>query len=99
MLFVVTHIHTPELCPSDDPEKLKKLDVLEQESHAKKTKVKVLGSYIAPPEHTLFFILEADSYEAITDFFRPVMKIGIPRIVPVSPLKGTAETFLVGRDK
>ena len=94
MLFVVTHTHTPELCPTDDPEKVKNtVDVLAQDSHAKKTKVKVLGSYIAPPEHTLYFILEADSYEAVTDFFRPAMKIGTPRIVPVSPLKAAVETF------
>lgn len=94
MLFVVTHTHTPELCPSGDPENLKKtVDVLAQESHARKSNVKVLGSYIAPTEHTLYFILEADSYEAITEFFRPVMKIGTPRIVPVSPLAAAVEAF------
>lgn len=46
----------------------KTVDVLAQENHARKSKVKVLASYIAPPEHTLYFILEADSYEAITEF-------------------------------
>ncbi len=94
MLFVVTHTHTPELCPTDNPENVKKtVDLLAQENHVRKSKVKVLGSYIAPPEHTLYFILEADSYEAITEFLRPVMKIGTPRIVPVSPLAAAVETL------
>lgn len=80
-------MHTPESCPSDDPEKAKKTTgLLSQESHAKESKVKVLATYIAPPEHTLFFILEADRYEPIIEFFRPSMKIGTSGIVPVSSL-------------
>ena len=66
---------------------MKTVAVLAEDSHARNSKVKVLGSYISPPEHTLFFILEADSYDAIVDFFEPGMKLGTPRIVPVSPLK------------
>lgn len=94
MLFVAVHTHTPELCPSGDPEKVKKtVDVLAEESHAKKSKVKVLGSYIAPPDHTLFLILETDSYDAIVDFFRPAMKIGTLRIMPVNPLGPGLEPF------
>jgi len=86
-LFVVIHAHTPELCPSDKPEMLKKtVDVVASEEHAKKSGVNVLGSFIAPPEHTLFFVLESDDYGKIVDFFRPLMKIGTPRIIPVDTL-------------
>jgi len=95
MLFVAIHTHTPELCPSDSPEKIRKtVDVVASEEHAKKTKAKVLGIYTAPPEHTFFFILEADDYGSIIDFFRPMMKIGTLRITPVSPIKPTIEKFL-----
>ncbi len=81
---MATHVHTPELCPVDDPSKVgRTLGVLAQGSHARKSRVKVLGSYIAPPEHTLFFILEADSYEAVIDFFEPGMKLGTLRVTPV----------------
>lgn len=91
---MVTHCHTPELCPSDSPEKIKRtLDIVTSETHAKSAGVKVLGSYIAPPEHTLFFIIESDTYEKIVDFFRPLMKMGTPRIVPVNQLKSTVEKF------
>ncbi len=94
MLFVVIHTHTPELCPSGDPEKARKtIDVLGQEAHALKAGVKVLGSYIAPPEHTIFFIIESESYEALVDFFRPQMKVGTLRVIPVSPLRSAVDKF------
>jgi hypothetical protein len=94
MLFMVIHTHTPELCPSDKPELIKKTtDVLTSKAHAKKCGVKVLGSYIAPLEHTLFFIIESDDYGKIVDFFRPYMKIGTPRIIPVGVLEEVLPKF------
>ena len=88
MLFIVTHVHAPDHCPSGDPEMMKKtVGALAGESTAKKANVKVLGSYIAPPEHTLFFILDADTYDNIVNFFEPAMKLGTAKIVPVTPLK------------
>ena len=79
MLFHIEHIHTPELCPSDNPKKIEEtVSVVESDEHAKETGVKVLGRYIAPTEHRLFFLVEADSYEAITDFLKPMMKDGNP---------------------
>lgn len=94
-MFVATHVHAPELCPTDDPEKLKKtFGLLSQENHAKKTKVKVIEAYLAAPEHTWFYILEADNYKAISDFFRLEMKIGTHRIVQVSlPSRQLAKRF------
>ncbi len=87
MLFVVTHEHPPELCPSDNPELAKKtVSMVASKAHAEKSGVKVLGSYIAPPEHVLFFIIESNDYEKIVDFFRPIMKMGTLRIIPVSVL-------------
>lgn len=83
MLFLVTHTHTPELCPVDDP---KPVEQLVKEEHIRSAGVKVHGSYIAAPEHTMFFVLEAVDYSSVVRFLRPMMKIGTPRIVPVQPL-------------
>ena len=95
MLFHIEHLHTPELCPSDSPKKIEEtISVVESDEHAKKTKVKVLGKYIAPTEHRLFFIIEAMSYEAVTDFLEPMMKMGTPRITPVSELGKAIKPFL-----
>ncbi len=83
MLFVAIHEHTPESCPVDDPAPVHQLA---DAKHIKESGVKVLGSYIAPPEHQLFFILEADDYSRVVSYFRPLMKIGTPDIVPVQTL-------------
>lgn len=83
MLFVATHTHPPELCPVDNPVGVHQLA---DEQHIKESGVKVLGSYIAPPEHTLYFVLEAQEYAQVVKYFRPLMKIGTPRITPVQPL-------------
>ena len=94
MLFVVTHEHSPELCPSDDPELVKKtVSIVASKAHAEKSGVKVLGSYIAPPEHVLFFIIEANDYGKIVDFFQPIMKMGTVRIMPVSVLGDAKSKF------
>jgi uncharacterized protein with GYD domain len=94
MLFVVTHVHPPELCPSDNPELVKKtVSIVASKAHAEKCGVKVLGSYIAPPEHVLFFIIESDDYGKIVDFLRPIMKMGTPRIVPVSVMEDVKSKF------
>ncbi len=83
MLFMATHEHSPEACPVDKPEPIHQMA---DEKHIKESGVKVLGSYIAPPEHTLHFVLEADDYSKVVRYFRPLMKIGTPSIMPVQTL-------------
>ncbi len=90
MLFVVTHEHTPEICSADDPEPVHKLA---DENHIKESGVKVLGSYIAPPEHVLFLVLEADEYAQVVRYLRPMMKRGTPDIVPVQVLSEALGIF------
>lgn len=93
MLFVATHTHTPESCPAGGD--LAPLHLIASTEHAAKCKVKVLGSYAAPPEHTFYFVLDAKDYPSIVEFFRPLMKIGAPRITPVETLQQTVGVFPV----
>ena len=90
MLFVVTHTHSPDLCPVDNPAPVHQLA---SESHITDAGVKALGSYIAAPEHTLYFILEADEYAQLVRYFRPMMKIGTVRITPVQTLAESLGLF------
>jgi uncharacterized protein with GYD domain len=83
MLFVVIHSHTPELCPADNPAPLHQMA---SEQHIRESGVRPIGSYIAPPEHTMYFVLEADDYSQVVRYLRPLIKIGTPRIVPVQAL-------------
>ena len=83
MQFVVTHVHAPSDCPSDQPEVMKKLGHDLSDVEAMKKGVKLLGSYIAPLEHTFFFLLEADSLAKVTDFLKPAAKLGTANVTPV----------------
>jgi len=94
MLFVATHLHTPELCPSDNPENVKKtVGVMASKSHAEKSGVNVIGSYIAPEEHVLYFVIESNDYSKIVAFFRPIMKMGTLKLTPVSTLADAVPKF------
>lgn len=92
MLFIATHTHSPESCPVEDPVPIHQLA---KEEHAKECGVTVVGSYIAPPEHILYFVLEAQDYSSVVKFFRPLMKIGAPRITPVQTLQEATGIFPV----
>ena len=90
MLFVVTHEHTPELCPADDPAPVHKLA---DEGHIKESGVKVVGSYVAAPEHTFYLVLEAEDYAQVVRYLQPMMKIGPSDIVPVQTLAESLGIF------
>lgn len=94
MLFVAIHEHRPESCPLVSVEPI--LQLADPE-HIKASGVKVLGGYAAPPEHTMFFILEATEYSQIVRFFRPMMMIGTPRIVPVQTFDDATAALGVGQ--
>ena len=94
MLFLVTHEHTAETCPVDNPKQVRQLL---DAKHIKDAGAKVVGSYIAPPEHVLYFVLEADDYSKVVKYLRPMMKIGTPDIVPVQTLEEALGIFPKGR--
>ena len=90
MLFIATHEHTPEACPADNPTQVHQMV---NEEHIKESGVKVRGSYVAPPEHVLYFVLEADEYAQVVRYFRPLMKMGSVDIVPVQTIAEATGIF------
>ena len=83
MLFVITQTHTPEICPIDagGGEAL----------HEKPENVpglKIVAAYGAYTEHTLYYIVEADDYDAIEKFLTPGFKRCKATITPVSQFFG-----------
>ena len=96
MNFIVIHAHTPEQCPSGNPEMMKVLrEVCPTTEFAEKCGVKVLSSWVAVPEHTMYFVLEAASYDAVVKYFEPIMRIGTARVTPV--LEYAQAVGLVGK--
>lgn len=91
MLFVVTH--TPDRCPAvgGEAQARKFINSLSQKV-AKKAGVKLLGSYIAPSEHTLFFIIEADRLSNIEQYtFNTLALTGSVRITPIMAVEETTK--------
>ena len=97
MQFVVTQMHAPADCPSDEPEVLEKLGHAFSEREAVKKGVRLLGAYIAPLEHTFFFILEAGSLAKVTDFLRPAAKLGTAKVTPVDDFQKVVRQLSHGR--
>ena len=81
-MFHVTHIHTPESCPGEDVQRARETfgKLL---GSAEKIGVKILGAYVDAPAHTVYIIIEADSNEKISEFFRPTLTIARAEIRPV----------------
>ena len=77
MLFHITQVHTPEMCPLDEggSNSLYNPNV---------EGLRLIGRYGANAQHTLFFIVEADNLDAIHQFLRPGFKRCTSTITPVS---------------
>lgn len=79
MLFLITQTHSPENCPVDaggrealheDPKKVKGLEVV--------------TGFAAYTDHVLYYLVEADDYDAIEKFLTPGFKRCTATITPVS---------------
>lgn len=90
MLFVVTHEHSAETCPAGNPTMV--VQTID-EKHISESGVKVLGAYVAPSEHTLYYIIEADEYSQVVRYLRPLLPIGTADIVPVQTIQEAAGIF------
>ncbi len=77
MLFMITQVHTPETCPRDEGVS----DVL-FERNAQGVTLK--GRWGAWSNHTIWYLLEADSPEAIQRFLEPGMKRCTCTAMPVA---------------
>jgi hypothetical protein len=92
MIFVATLTHPPELCFANSSYKGEgKKWVENMRESAKKLGVKVHGAYVSPNEHTFYFILESDNYNAISDFLSPPMLTH--HTARVSPVTALEEAF------
>jgi hypothetical protein len=83
MLFLITQTHTPETCPIDAGGR--------EALHEKPEEVpglKIVTGYGAYTEHTLYYVVEADDYNAIEKFLTPGFGRCKAIITPVSQFFG-----------
>ena len=76
MLFHITQVHSPELCPRDEGGS--------NSLYAGVDGVTLIGRYGANAQHTLFYILEADDVDAVHRFLWPGFQRCTSTITPVS---------------
>ena len=77
MLFHITQVHTPEACPLGEGGSNSLFN-------PNADGIKLIGRYGANAQHTLFFIVEADTVDAIHQFLLPGFKRCTSTITPVS---------------
>ena len=82
MLFHATHRHTHETCSAHKPEN--RALFAKAIASANDIGVKIIGSYIDGPGHTLYLIIEADTTLQIAQFFDPILDLGDAEIKPVA---------------
>lgn len=79
MLFHITQRHTPDQCPVDEGGSSSLFDPSVEG-------VKLIGRYGANSEHVLYFIVEADDWNALQRFLLPGFRRTTAVITPVSEL-------------
>jgi len=82
MLFHITHTHTPENCPSHNPEQLK-ATFGQMIANVETAGVNLIGAYVDIPAHEFFLIAEADRIEQINEVLDPALEMGYAEVRPV----------------
>ncbi len=77
MLFHVTQTHTPQTCPLGEGGSDSLFD-------ASAPGVTLRGRYGANAEHTLFYVVEAEDWQALQRFLLPGFKRATCTITPVA---------------
>jgi hypothetical protein len=82
MLFLYIHTHPVEKCLAGKPEEAAKIFSQVQDA-IKKTNVKIIASYMAPHEHTLYSIFEANDLAGVEMALAPMTSWGNARMIPI----------------
>jgi Domain of unknown function (DUF3303) len=77
MLFHITQVHSPELCPRDEGGSNSLFD-------ASVEGVTLIGRYGANGQHTMFLVVEADDVDAVHRFLWPGFRRCTSTVTPVS---------------
>jgi hypothetical protein len=85
MLFMYISTHTPDYCMAGEPQVQMKVIEPVREGF-QRAGVKVIGAYSCPPEHTAYYVLEAEDIVALHRALTPFIRVSTSRLVPVEKL-------------
>jgi uncharacterized protein with GYD domain len=82
--YVAHWTHTPENCPgrSDAGKRMLKR-FWEGRKKAEKKGVKILGAFVTVTEHDYYIIVEASDYNAVVEYFLPLVPTQTGKFAPV----------------
>jgi len=83
MLVHVTHTHTWESCPYNDPEKAR-ATFGQAFAGLEAAGASLVGAWIDAPAHKVFMVLEVESAEQVEAALAPIIDIGSAETRPVS---------------
>lgn len=75
-LFLIEHRHTPETCPTNNPDMVRMLRAHVSQENAGKMGVTVLGDWANEPDHHTVFIVESTTFEGAQNFAAPFGMVG-----------------------
>ena len=75
MLFHITHVHTPESCPYNNPEKTR-ATFGKMMSNAESLGVTLVGVWVDAPAHTVYIVAETDSSQKLEEMLGPGALLG-----------------------
>lgn len=89
MRFVARLKHSPDNCWAREENAKKAREwIAETESEAERLGVELHGAYVTPNEHTFYFVVEADDFSAVSEFFGPpLLQDHEGDIAPVIPFE------------
>jgi hypothetical protein len=82
MLFHVTHTHTWDACPYNQPEKVRATFGAALAGVAA-TGATLVGAWVDAPAHKVFLVIEAESARQIEEALAPIIPIGHAKTRPV----------------
>lgn len=96
MKFIATLEHSPDNCWAREENEEKALELVpELENRAAEHDVELYGAYATPSEHTFYFVLGADTFEAVTGFLGPpILEDHEGHIAPVLTLGEAVDEVL-----
>ena len=96
MRFIATLEHSPDNCwAREEKQDLAREFMSELDQRAEEHDVELHGAYGTPTEHRFYFILEADSFEAVTGFLGPpILEDHDGHISPIMPLSESVQAVL-----
>ncbi|AHG05218.1 hypothetical protein HALDL1_06975 [Halobacterium sp. DL1] len=95
MLFHVRLTHSPENCWARDEQEGKAHDLLERvENPPDSVEARIRNAFVAPNEHTFYFVVESPTFEGLTALLGPpLLEDHEADVVPVTTLSGALDTL------